>query len=138
MLSWPFPAIKLTVGVGTLAVTGMLAELWGGRLPVWLTAAVAVFPFALFVLVRPGELPDRLGRAAHFVAAVWYLAVGAVVLVGYAVLKADSGRFPFWLAFFADGAVPCALVVWRAGPGRNDRPDAGLTQAGEHDDWGAI
>lgn len=65
MLSWSNTKFKLTLGAGTLAVTGMLSELWWDVLPVWVALGIALLPLVVFVFVHPGELPARLVRIAH-------------------------------------------------------------------------
>jgi hypothetical protein len=126
VLNWPFVAYKFTLGVGTLAVAGMLAELWRPHLPVWLMGVLAVAPFAVFILIRPGELPDRVVRFAHVAAAVWYLTSGVVLIAAHAALMPAGAALPFWLVFAGAGAVPCVLVVWRAWRGR---PDPGIGES---------
>lgn len=70
MLSWSNASYRLTLGVGGLATTGMLSELWGNLLPFWAILVVALLPFVVFVFVHPGELPDGIVRLAHVLAAV--------------------------------------------------------------------
>ena len=118
MLSWSNTGYKLTLGVGSLTIAGMLSELWRDVLPAWAGLSIALLPFVLFVFVHPGELPTRIVGVAHVLAAAWYL----VVAIGLAVLLTVTKPLPRgWLVapvFLAIGAMPCCIVLYRAARGR--------------------
>lgn len=118
MLSWSNTKYKLTLGVGTLAVTGMLSELWRDELPVWVALTIALLPIVVFVFVHPGELPDRVVRIAHVAASVWYVVVAVGLLVALPTAKALPSGWPVYPLFVAVGAVPCGIVLYRAAHGR--------------------
>lgn len=118
MLSWSNTGYKLTLGVGSLVIVGMLSELWQDVLPAWAGLSIALLPLLLFVFVHPGELPARVVCVAHVLAAIWYL----VLAVGLAVLLAANKPlprgWPVGLLFLAMGAIPCGTVLYRVARGR--------------------
>ena len=65
MLNWPWWRYKLTLGVGALATTGMMADLWQKVVPVWAIMAVTLLPILIFLFVKAGELPAWFVRAAQ-------------------------------------------------------------------------
>ena len=133
MLSWSDAKYKLTLGLGSLAFAGMLSELWRDVLPVWAVLAVAVLPLVVFVFVHPGELPAQAVRVAHVAASVWYLVVAVGLLVALAAVPPLPRGWPVYPLFVAVGAVPCALVLWRAGRGHYQPPGTPeVTDAGPH------
>jgi hypothetical protein len=70
VLSWSNTGYKLTLGVGSLMIAGMLSELWQDVLPAWAGVSIALLPVVLFVFVHPGELPARVVWVAHVLAAI--------------------------------------------------------------------
>src|SRR5687767_2249696 len=77
MLNWSNGAYKLTLGIGSLAMTAIMADLWKSRLPFWAIGTVAMLPFLVFIFVRPGELSAGFVRGAHVFAAAWYVIAAA-------------------------------------------------------------
>lgn len=118
MLNWSDTNYKLTLGVGSLAIAGMLAERWQNVLSVWVILVIALLPFVVFVFVRPGELPDWSIRIAHVAASVWYVASVIGALVSLAMVQPLPRGWPVYLLFVAVGALPCAIVLCRAVCGR--------------------
>ncbi|MFL5330267.1 MAG: hypothetical protein ACJ8C4_15305 [Gemmataceae bacterium] len=49
MLSWSNVKYKMTLGVGSLAIAGMLSELLREVLPVWVALGVGLLPLGVFV-----------------------------------------------------------------------------------------
>ena len=92
MLSWSNAKYKLTLGIGSLAVAGMLAELWRDVFPVWAALTIALLPLVVFVFVHPGGLPARLVRIAHIAASVWYVVVAVGLLVALTDRPASAPR----------------------------------------------
>ncbi len=119
MLNWSNSGYKLTVGVGSLVVAGLLSTLFDKVLPAWAVVLIALVPLVLFVFFRPGEMPDLVVQAAHIFAAVWYL----VVVVGLLVMLAENRPlprgWPVYPLFAAVGAIPCVLTLYRAACGDN-------------------
>lgn len=119
MLSWSNTAYKFTLGIGSLAITGTISELWRDHVPLWLAVAAAIAPLAAFVFVHPDELPDRIVRFAHLAASLWYLAVVCIVMAGLTLtekrLSPGSGIVPL---FAAIGSLPCLVVLHRVFEGR--------------------
>jgi sulfite exporter TauE/SafE len=122
VLSWSNAKYKLTVGVGSLAVAGMLSELWRDVLPVWVALAIALLPLVAFVFVHPGELPARVVRIAHVAASVWYAVVAVGLLVALTTVRPLPRGWPIYPLFVAVGAVPCGIVLYRAARGRYQLP----------------
>ena len=117
MLSWSNAKYKLTLGVGSLAVAGMLSELWRDVLPVWVALAIALLPLVVFVFVHPDELPTRVVRVAHVAASVWYVVVAVGLLVTLALASPLPHAWPVYPLFVAVGAIPCGVVLYRAALG---------------------
>jgi hypothetical protein len=105
-LNWSDEKYKFTLGLGALALVGMLAELARPALPAWVAMAVALTPLILFVFLHPGELPDGVIRAAHVAASVWYLAAAAVIL-NEGLRRPDFPRaWAFWAFLLLPGRSP--------------------------------
>src|SRR5262245_42433889 len=111
VLSWSNAKYKLTLGVGSLAIAGMLSELWREVLPVWVALAIALLPLVVFVFVHPGELPTRVVRIAHVAASIWYAVVAVGLLVALATVQPLPRGWPVYPLFVAIGAVPCGFVL---------------------------
>ena len=122
VLSWSNAGYKLTLGVGSLAVAGMLSELWRDVLPPWVALAITLLPLAVFVFVHPGELPARVVRVAHVAASVWYVVVAVGLLVALATVRPLPRGWPVYPLFVVVGAVPCGIVLYRAALGRYQPP----------------
>ncbi|MGH7168660.1 MAG: hypothetical protein ACRELG_00080 [Gemmataceae bacterium] len=122
MLSWSNTGYKLTLGVGSLTIAGMLSEWWGNMMPAWAGLSIALLPLVLFVFVHPGELPARVVWVAHVLASVWYLAVAVGLMVLLAATKPLPRGWPVCPLFLAIGAIPCGTVLYRAARGRYQRP----------------
>ena len=118
MLNWSSWSYKLTLGVGALAVAGMLSERWRDVLPAWVAVLIAVLPLAVFVFVRPGELPARVVRVGQVAATAWYVAVAGALLVALFRTHPLPRGWPVYAVCAAIGAVPCAVVLYRAVLGR--------------------
>ena len=123
VLSWSNAKYKLTLGVGSLAIAGMLAELWGDVLPVWMALVIALVPPVVFVFVHPGELPARFVGLAHTAASIWYVVVAIGLVVALATTAKPLPRgWPVYPVFVAIGAVPCAIVLYRWARGKYPPP----------------
>lgn len=112
---WSGVALKFTVGLGILAQIVIISELYGRGVPIWCVLGLLMPPLVLFLFVRPGELADGIVRKTHTLAAAWHLLVGLTL----ASLFLLSGRATVvWLVtvfpMLAAGAVPCAIVLYRA------------------------
>lgn len=117
VLSWSNAKYKLTLGLGCLAIAGMLSELWPDVLPVWVAVAIALLPLVIFVFIHPGELPVRLVRVAHVVASVWYTVVAVGLLIALATIQPLPRGWPVYPLFVIIGLVPCGIVLYRAALG---------------------
>ena len=53
MLNWSLHGYKLTLGVGTLGLTGILSEMWVPALPFWIVISVVGPPLLIFVFADP-------------------------------------------------------------------------------------
>ena len=123
MLSWSNAKYKLTLGVGSLAVAGMLSELWRDVMPVWAILTIALLPLVVFLFIHPGESPARVVRIAHIVAAVWFVVVAAGLLVALATIQPLPRGWQVYPVFVAIGVVPCGIVLYRVARGRYRPPD---------------
>jgi sulfite exporter TauE/SafE len=123
VLSWSNAKYKLTLGVGCLAIGGMLAELWQHLLPLWVALVIVLLPVVVFVFVHPGELPTRLVRLAHAAASIWYVVVATGLLIALATRAKPLPRgWPVYPLGVAIGAVPCGIVLCRVARGRYPPP----------------
>lgn len=118
MLNWSNTGYKLTLGVGSLILAGMLSELWQDVFPAWAGVGIALLPLVMFVFVHPGELPARVVWVAHGLAAIWYLALAVSLPVLWASSKPPPRGWPLGLLFLAMGAIPCVTVLYRVVRGR--------------------
>lgn len=118
MLNWSDTSYKFTLGLGSLAIVGLLSELFRPQLSVWIAMVIALLPFVVFVFTHPGELPDRLVAIAHVAASSWYLLTVTGLLFALAVVDRPLARGWFIvIPCAAAGAVPCFIVLshWSAG-----------------------
>jgi hypothetical protein len=109
---------KFTFGVGALATTAVMAELWKPILPFWLVVIVTVLPFAVFVFADPVDISLRYVRVAHVLASAWY--VTTVIALSMALLNAPTpprGWILFVLLWLA-GMVPSLSILNQALRGR--------------------
>lgn len=113
MLHWSNIKYKFTLGIGALAIAGMMSELWQREVSLWLVLGIAMWPLILFVLVEPGDLPWRLVRFAHVVASLHYLTVIVVLLTLYLDQQPVPRGWPVYLFCSIAGTVPCGLVIFR-------------------------
>jgi uncharacterized membrane protein len=122
VLNWSNDGYKLTLGIGSLAIAGMLSDLAGKKLPVWVALPMALLPLVVFVLVHPGELSPRVVRLAHIFASVWYLLLAAGLLVTLLAARALPRGWPVYPICAAFGAIPCVIVLNRAALNRYPPP----------------
>jgi len=128
VLSWSNAKYKLTLGVGSLAIVGMLAELWKDVLPFWVVLTIALLPLVGFVFCHPGELPAWFVRIAHVVSSIWYVMVAAGLFIALATMdKPLPQGWPVYPLCAAIGAIPCGIVLYRAACG-NYPPPVDLNQ----------
>lgn len=123
MLSWSNNGYKFTLGIGSLALVGMMAERWKGVVPVWAVMLIALLPLVIFVFVHPHEAPPRLVRYSHAFASIWYIAVAVLLLV---VLLSGPNLPRGWVIyplFVSAGFVPCVIVLYRVAFGRYVVPE---------------
>jgi len=122
MLSWSNTGYKLTLGVGSLAIVGMLSELWRDILPPWAALAIALLPLVMFVFIHPGEIPPRVVLVAHVVGSVWYVVVAAGLLIALSRADPLPRGWPVYPLGVVIGAVPCVTVLYRTARGRYQSP----------------
>jgi hypothetical protein len=129
VLSWSNAKYKLTLGVGSIAIVGMLAELWKGVLSFWLVLPIALLPLVAFVFCHPSELPAWFVRIAHVGGSIWYMVVATGLLIVLATNDKPLPRgWPVYPLFVMIGAFPCGVVLYRAASGKYPPPEA-LDQA---------
>lgn len=111
MIRWS-TRTEIAFHFGVLGQTAYLADPAKQAVGLWLFLAAVILPFLLLLFIRHGELRDEIVMRAHLLAALWYLALTAIVVV-----LAARGYRPFgWLFYFAlitPGAVVSLLLVWR-------------------------
>lgn len=118
VLNWTNSTYKLTAGIGTLAVAGMLSERWQRDLPFWGVLVISIVPLVIFIFFRPDELPDRVVRIAHLVASIWYFVVAVALLADLFAMPLRPRGWPVYPIFAAVGAIPCGIVLYRVILGR--------------------
>ena len=122
MLNWSNAQYRFTFGIGSLATTAIMAELWKPLIPIWVMLVVALLPVTVFVFVRPDEMPSGFVRAAHVFASAWYVASVVALSVGlYLAPKLPNGWIVFPV-FCAVGLIPALLVLSQAVRGRYRLP----------------
>lgn len=118
MLNWTNSTYKMTLGIGTLAVAGMLSERWQRDLPFWVVLVISILPLVIFIFFRSDELPERVVRIAHVAASMWYVIVASVLLADLFAMPRRPQGWPVYPIFAAVGAIPCGIVIYRAILGR--------------------
>ena len=88
--------------------------------------ALGLPPLTGFVVVRPGDWPDRVVRAVQVAASAWYAVVASGLLVALAAVRPPPPGWPVYPPLLAAGAVPCAIVLYRAARGRYRPRDSEL------------
>lgn len=124
MLNWKKSTYKLTLGIGTLAVAGMLSERWQRDLPFWVVLVISSLPLVIFIFFRPDELPERVVRIGHVAASMWYVVVAAALLADLFTMAQRPRGWPVYPIFAAVGAVPCGIVLYRVVLGRYCSPES--------------
>jgi hypothetical protein len=117
MLNWSTAQYKFTLGIGSLATTALMAELWKLLLPAWVMIALALVPLTVFVFVHPDEMPARFVRLAHVIAAAWYVLTVIALAVGLYVAPALPQGWIILLVGCSPGLIPCVCVL-----GQSARP----------------
>ena len=136
MLNWSFVGYKMTLGIGTLGLCAMSAEMWRDEVDVIPMLAAIVAPLLMFlvaplfaVLFGNAEKETLVGRLVQGLASAWYLAFASVVVGAYCTQKVVP---PTWLVYSllaAWGAIPCvaalcligsATIRDAVGPSRHD------------------
>ncbi len=111
MLNWIDRVIKVTFGIGGLALTGMLADTTDG-MPFWLVLIVAMLPVAIFVFIKPEELASTIVKYSHLFGALWYLVAAATV----STLFMQSGLPEGWAIYgvlILAGIIPSVYVLYK-------------------------
>jgi predicted membrane-bound spermidine synthase len=119
MLTWTPTKYKFTLGIGSLATTAIMAELWKSVLSIWVIMIIALVPLAIFVLLDPRTIPARVVVFAQVFASLWYVITVVVLTIGIIrgpELPDDWAIIPI---FCAVGLVPCVLVIRDAIRGRH-------------------
>jgi hypothetical protein len=114
MLNWSNTAYKFTLGVGALAMTGLIGDVWDENLPIWCVMLICVLPIAAFIFARPGELPERWVLTAHVLGSLWYLGWAIFLLARLlAAPHPPAGAHVVYPLFVGLGMIPCGIVLWR-------------------------
>lgn len=121
-LDWSPSAYKMTLGIGALGMTAIMADLWTPPLSFWIIAIVTMTPFMVFTFVTLNGCSPRTVRWAHVAASIWYL-LAATFLVASLLLRNTASAEPpaMWILmpiFLGVGATPCAIVLVKALSGR--------------------
>ena len=119
-LDWSAGAYKMTLGIGALGMTAIMADLWKPRLPFWIIAIVTLTPLLVFIFITLNGFSPRAIRRAHVLASIWYFAAATFVIIAMCLRKTPSAErgMPLMVIFLAIGAIPCALVLTKAIRGR--------------------
>lgn len=115
MLNWSNAGYKFTLGIGSLAMAAAFAEIARKSLPVWLIITIAIVPLAVFIFIRPGELPARLVTICHVAVSLWYVVTAISLHIAlFASGKPLPTGWPLFPVLMSLGLFPCGLVLWRA------------------------
>lgn len=112
MLKWSNGVLKLTFGVGGLAMTAVLSTIYDKiTLPFWLLFILTFLPFMIFVFVKPGEqLPDKTVSFSHLSGVIWYvLCFFACIFLSYNKLPVKE--FVLYTVLMLVGLIPCLVVM---------------------------
>jgi hypothetical protein len=112
---WSETVLKFTVVFGAFAQTALISELYSRWFPIFGILGLMMPPVVLFLFVRPGEHADWIVRKSHSLAAAWHLLAGLTLACLF--LMSGCATAPWLVVVFpllAAGAVPCAIVLYRA------------------------
>jgi hypothetical protein len=110
-MNWSNQALKLTMGVGMLGQTAILADALKPLLGNWGTVGLLVVPFAFVVMVKPGEeIPAGWVKFVHGGAVVLYLALSIATVTTMAIRGFIPSDVLMGL-FLLLGLVCCAAIV---------------------------
>lgn len=110
-MNWSNASLKMTLGVGCLAHTAILADPTKPYLGIWGLIALILVPVALVAMIKIGDdLPPWLIKYAHAIAALWYT---ALTIATFAIM-ADRGfeKTDILMGLMiAAGLVPCIVII---------------------------
>lgn len=111
MLDWPIQRYVFTLGFGSFALTGLLAELWEMSLPGWAVVAVVMLPMSLIVFFQAGDNSPKIVRIAQKFAALWYVVLFILSVDGMIWFGPAPKGWPFYIAVAALGLIPSYLIL---------------------------
>lgn len=129
MLSWSDIKYRFTLGLGSLATTAIMAELWKPTLPLWVILVVALLPLVIFIFVHPEEMPAGFVRVAHVFASAWYVLSVVVLSIGLWMAPELPDGWIFLLVLCSAGLAPTVYVLGLAILGRYRLGDSTRPQA---------
>ena len=112
MIAWSNAQLKLTAGIGALGVTALLADISHNQRPAWLAIAIALLPIVIFLFVRPDEMPRSVVLPLQVFAAIWYLALAAILTVLFFQLPQRPQGWPVYFVCLGIGCIPCVVISW--------------------------
>jgi len=122
-MNWSNISLKMTLGIGSLAQTAIMADPLKPLVGVWGLIAIILIPFALVVMIKIGDdLPPWLIKYAHATSALWYAALTIATLAIMAIRGFERTDILMGL-MIAAGLVPCVVILRSISAGNYDAYD---------------
>ena len=112
MIAWSYTKLKFTSGIGTLGTTALLADISHEKLPIWLVMVASLFPFTVFLFIRPDEMRRSIVLPLQALASIWYLSLSLILSVLFFQLQVRERGWPILFASMMVGTIPCVVVLW--------------------------
>lgn len=107
-MNWSAAALKMTLGVGCLAQTAILADAFEPATGLWGFIALVM---VLVVMIRLGDdLPARIVKSAHAVAALWYVSLSLAAFFQMVTRGFEKSDILMGV-MIAAGLIPCVVIA---------------------------
>jgi hypothetical protein len=113
MIDWSVRAIRFTSGIGALCMAALAAELTCQLIPMWLALSLIMVPVAVFIIMRPDDMPLKFVWPCQLAASLWYLALACILSVLFFHVPVRMQGWPILFVGMAIGAIPCVVVLSR-------------------------
>jgi hypothetical protein len=127
MLNWSITKYKFTLGLGALGIGALLSILWRPIFSPLIVVPIAILPFVLFVMLEPGDFPDKVVRFCQIFGSVWYLFWVIVLAIGLALEPNLPADWLFLFSLCGPGLIPAVWVLGQA-LGQGPRRPIGLEE----------
>ncbi len=110
-MNWSNISLKMTLGIGCLAQTAILADTLKPAIGIWGLIAVILVPITIVAMIKTGdELPVIFIKFAHAIAAAWYVAL-SVATISFMAIRGFEATDILMGLMVAAGLIPCVVIV---------------------------